>query len=334
VASVHLLSAAPAGPGAHRKAHLDLDLMRAAARADRFGVHRVVDDPAEADVNLFVETSWLAGYYFERVRSHPVYRKFRSKCYLFSSTDKVIPFLPGIYASIERRWCWPAWARSGFYPTIREEGALTYEPGDSPSRLFSFVGAANAHPVRREIMELDRSDAALIDSHADATALRQGERSELSADDFRARYVESIRDSAFVLCPRGGGTATFRLFEAMLLGRVPVIISDQWVAPEGPDWERFSLRVAEGDVGSVPALLESRAGEAFEMGKAAREAWLDWFSLDSAFHRTVGWCLDLGQLASRRSGLRRYMPYLQMLRPYHAARAVAKRLGHGRGADA
>ena len=41
--------------------------------------------------------------------------------------------------------------------------------------------------------------------------------------------------------------------------------------------------------------------------------------------RVVESCLDLTASASSRTGVRRYAPHLQLLRPYHAARWVAKR---------
>jgi hypothetical protein len=319
VSRVHLLSAAASGEA---KAHLDLEQMRDSARADRFGVHQLVEDPAAADLILFVETSWAAGYYFESVRRHPVYREFGPRCFLFSATDRVVPFLPGVYASIERRWAWPAWTRAGYYPGVREGGGLEFEdPPGEPTHLFSLVGAGAGHPVRRLIVDLPDRDALLIDTDA--------ERGGLGPAEYRRRYAESVRDSAFVLCPRGGGTSSFRLFEAMMLGRPPVIISDQWVAPRGPGWESFSLRVGENDVDSIPDLLAARRGQAAEMGVEARRAWVDWFSEQAGFHRTVEWCLELQRALPARGGARRYAPYLQMVRPYHAARKLAKGLGHG-----
>jgi hypothetical protein len=329
VASVYLLSAALNDPGRYPKALLDLEQMQASAQADRFGVHKVVEDPGEADLILFVETDGAAGHYFHRVRSHPVYREFRSKSYLFAAADTVVPFLPGVYTSIERRWYWPAWTRSGHYLGVKERGDLRYEPGYLPSRLYSFVGAANTHPVRQRIMQLRQPDAVLMDSHAESLAIERGELPPVPPEEFFQRYVRSIEDCAFVLCPRGGGTSSFRLFETMMLGRVPVIVSDQWVPPDGPHWASFSLRVDEDRVHTIPALLETRAADARAMGGEARATWLDWFSEGASFHRTVEWCLDLAPSARARAGPRRYVPYVQMLRPYHAARSVAKRLGHG-----
>lgn len=300
--------------------------MRASAHADRFGVHRSVDDPGGADLILFVETSGAGGYYFERVRRHPVYRQFRSKSYLFSSTDRIVPFLPGVYASVERRWYWPSWTRSGHYLGVHERQGLEYEADARPSLLFSFVGAAATHPVRRSIIGLQCPDALLIDGSAEADAVRRGERQALSPEEFAGRYARSVRDSSFVLCPRGGGSSTFRLFETMMLGRVPVIVSDQWVPPIGPDWDTFSVRVGESEVEIIPALLERRQDDAAAMGAAAREAWLDWFSPSASFHRSVEWCLDLASVSPGRGGMRSAAPYLQMLRPYHAVRWMLKRI--------
>jgi hypothetical protein len=330
LASVHLLSAAPEERGLHQSAFLDLEQLRDSARADSFGVHHLVDDPEAADVILFVETNAGAGDYFGLVKRHPVFRRHRERSYLFAAEDKLVPFLPGVYAGIERRWYRQAWTRSGYYPGVKEGGGLRYDPESRPSRLFSFVGAANAAPVRERIMQLPDADAILIDSFGESQAVERGEIPPVPEEEFRGRYVRAIDDCAFVLCPRGGGTSSFRLFEAMMLGRVPVILSDQWVPPEGPDWDTFSISVEEAAVDHIPALLEARRGEAEAMGEAARRTWVEWFSESAGFHRTVEWCLDLARYADQRQGPRRFAPYLQMLRPYHAARSVAKRLGHGR----
>jgi hypothetical protein len=294
---------------------------------DRFGVHRVVDDPAEADLIVFVETRWAAGRYFERVRRHPVNRAFRAKTYLFSSADKVIPFLPGVFASIEARWHRSAWSRGGHFLDVVERDSLRDRPGSRPSRLFSFVGASVNDPVRERIMRLSHPRATLLDTGSGSATFEARSRSREAQAEWRERYAQSIEECAFILCPRGGGPSSRRIFEAMMLGRVPVIVSDQWVPPDGPYWESFSLRVPERSVEEIPGLLESRETDAAAMGARARSEWVDWFSPEASFHRTVEWCLDLARLAPRRAGVRRYEPHLQMLRPYHAARAIAKRLG-------
>ena len=57
----------------------------------------------------------------------------------------------------------------------------------------------------------------------------------------------------------------------MQLGRVPVILADDWVPSEGPPWQDFSIRVSE-----LPEILEPLRRDAAEMGRAARAAWEQW----------------------------------------------------------
>jgi Exostosin family len=47
----------------------------------------------------------------------------------------------------------------------------------------------------------------------------------------RAEYVRNILDSDYVLCVRGWGNFSFRFFEAMSLGRTPVLIDTDCVLP-------------------------------------------------------------------------------------------------------
>jgi hypothetical protein len=133
----------------------------------------------------------------------------------------------------------------------------------------------------------------------------------------------------FVLCPRGVAPSSYRIFEAMKAGRVPVIIADEWVPPLGPDWTEFSLRVPEAGLLDVPQILESLAARAPEMGVRASQAWERWFSREHAFQTVVTWCLQI--METRRQGLfQRYRPLLQLARPHFfrhvVLRAVKSRL--------
>jgi hypothetical protein len=84
---------------------------------------------------------------------------------------------------------------------------------------------------------------------------------------------EGIGHGPFAVCRRGGAASTYRIYEAMSLARVPVIVSDHWVAPEGPDWPRCAIVVAESRIDEVPRILREREHQADEMCHAARLAW-------------------------------------------------------------
>lgn len=44
----------------------------------------------------------------------------------------------------------------------------------------------------------------------------------------RKRYLERMRQCAFVACPRGNGVDTHRVWEALYMGSVPIIIKHNW----------------------------------------------------------------------------------------------------------
>lgn len=227
---------------------------------------------------------------------------------------------------MEQSWYWESWTRPSHYLGVRERGHMCYSAGSQERPyLYSFVGSPATHPVRGRLMSIGHPRALLIDRQATPVG-----PPSLTREDYEREYAQNIKQSEFVLCPRGGGTSSFRLYEAMMLGRVPVIIADQWVAPKGPDWDSFSVRVKETELDTIPCVLEERASEAGGMGEAARAAWLEWFSESVSFHRIIESCLELTAFASSRSGMRRYAPRLQLLRPYHSARWIVKRLGNGR----
>ncbi len=314
---VHLVSldleASSAGkPDASAEAAFPL---RESARLDRFGVHTLAEDPGAADLILFVRR--LAhGLTASQLFGHPLVRRYRRKCFLYDPNDRVIALLPGIFPSVERRWYSPARMRSGSY-LLRDDQAYFDEDHAGAARrfLFSFAGSYTSAPVRGVLGRLDHPRGCCVDTYAEADRTsRHGSAEEKNA--FRRRFVEMMWASAFVLCPRGYGTSSMRLFEAMRVGRPPVIVADDWVEPVGPAWERFSVRVREADAGSIPARLEALEPEAGAMGRLARREWEEWYSPPVLFHRTVEDCLSIAR--TRRTlpePLATWAAWGQMLRP-------------------
>ena len=109
--------------------------------------------------------------------------------------------------------------------------------------------------------------------------------------------------------PRGAGTASIRSFETLAAGRVPVIISDDWVPPAGPDWDACSLRVREAEVATLPARLEAAEVLYPRLAAAARAAHEAWYAQPVIFHRLLESCgalLDARATTLPLAGGRRY----------------------------
>lgn len=249
----------------------NLERMLRAGRAYRGGDFVLADRADAADVVLFVEST---DPYMEDILRSELFRRHRSKACVFVSHDNAPATLPGLYACTEAPFRRPELQLASFYIRSFDNEVLRERTGPTESRwLFSFVGrAANAPDLRLRVLRL-----------AHPRALLRDQTSGMRDDD--PDYVEFIRSSAFVLCPRGIGPSTWRVYETMMAGRVPVILSDRWTEPRGFSWSEFSIRVPEADLDRIPELCESMKERAAEMGARARKEWERNCSLENAF----GW---------------------------------------------
>jgi hypothetical protein len=287
MARIHLLTVHPETKIRERGGYVSL---LENSRIDRYKVHQLVDSPGDADLILFAEID--VGRLCEDVMRHPYIKRYRNKCFMFSTDWRVIPFLPGVYTGVEKSYFLPRRVRAGFYPSCLINPKVRFEPEAERDLLYSFMGDVQTHPVRRELARLPHPRGAWIDTSSESQdVMWKGslERREM----YWERYAGLLRRSKFVLCPRGISPASIRLFEAMCVGRVPVVLSDEWVAPEGPKWDSFCLFVPEREAASVPRMLEEREGDAAKLGLVARREWETYFSPEVAFHRVVELCLEL-----------------------------------------
>lgn len=261
--------------------------VEAVARRDRIGQHVLVDDPDEAEVILFVDPHQHPSDWRQRaIRRHPYVRAFPDRVFVYDERDLPCDSLPGVYVAMPRGSFDPRRHRAFAY--YRLANNVRDVPGDDPDLLFSFQGR-DVGPVRPAVFALSHPRKVVEDTSRHDFFGGHG----ALLDDARHRYREVMGRSKFVLCPRGSGTSSFRLFEALACGRVPVVVSDDWVAPQGIDWQTCSVRVPEREVSTIPDRLEALEPEWCGLSAAARSVYREWFADDVWFHRVVEHCREL-----------------------------------------
>ncbi len=298
----------------------ELEQFVALGLADVVGRHRITDDPTDADLILFIERL-KPDPFFASVRRHPFVKAWPEKCFVFCSGDRPLPLFRGVYTSTDNRWYDASWCRGGPYLGITETSDLFFRPAAlHPNFLFSFAGSSESHSVRKRVLSIKDNEAMLIDTACvKKTLVQKGDVDVNTWGSFRSDYVQLVWDSAFVLCPRGTGTATFRVFESMICGRAPVIIADRWVPPDGPRWSEFAVWVKEGDVDQIPDILRERRSDARTMGDMARAQWEVFYSQGTCFDTIVQCCVRLGP-GDRAGATLSFGRFLGMISGYHLLR--------------
>jgi hypothetical protein len=113
--------------------------------------------------------------------------------------------------------------------------------------------------------------------------------------EVRAEYVANLVSSDYALCARGVGNWSWRLYEALSLGRIPVFVDTDCVLPYDflVDWRELCVWVDRSEVGrigeQVAAFHESLTdGEFLERQRRCRQVWEDYLcplGFFANFHR-------------------------------------------------
>jgi hypothetical protein len=261
--------------------------------------YQLVDRPDEADVILVAALgNEISSADYRRLSViNELISRYPNKSFSLSYRDNPIIFHHGIYESGSssglscRRVAGGAYALSGSVNRSIDADSDLDCAGHDKTYLFSFIGR-RSHGCRDRLLSLpfSRRDVLIEDSSA-FNLWQSGHEEEKIA---RERYYHHVLGkSKFSLCPRGAGTGSIRLFESMRLGVAPVIISDGWVRPHGPDWDAFSVTVPEGRLGQLEQMLTQLEPAHQQMGARARQAYAAFFQPEVYFNFLVASCIEL-----------------------------------------
>lgn len=115
-----------------------------------------------------------------------------------------------------------------------------------------------------------------------------GHKHTITIDPETARheYRNNMLQSDLALCMKGDGNFSYRFYEALSLGRIPLLIDTDCVLPcaDRIDYDSFIVRVPFGDIAQLPKRVEEwwdglEADQFMNMQKKAREAYEQYLSV-------------------------------------------------------
>ena len=154
-----------------------------------------------------------------------------------------------------------------------------------PKYKASFVGRRTDGIRDKMFQELEDVEGFCLKRHNSAGL-------ENSTHAFRSLMDDSI----FALCPRGYGPTSFRFYEAIQMGRIPIYISDTFWLPfqEFVDWERAALLISPEEIHTIPERIDELLQS---------EKYYDYLSYGrQLYERHTSWegCLEtIGKLVQR-----------------------------------
>ncbi|MBM4136783.1 MAG: glycosyltransferase [Nitrospira sp.] len=147
----------------------------------------------------------------------------------------------------------------------------------------SFVGYIGSFHTRALLVESIKKESN-IKSYLDPSDTFYGNLAPAMRAERRKGFLDSIADSLTVLCPRGTGENTYRFFETMSMGRIPVLIADSCALPfeDEIDYDSFILRIPESEVMNAGTIIvnwlsQHSTEELIEKCRKSRQIWKIYF---------------------------------------------------------
>lgn len=141
--------------------------------------------------------------------------------------------------------------------------------------IASFRGSFDTHITRKSIHSLlgNKKGFSVIDTgqwHFD------NKDKEKNSKD----YLNDLKDSKIILCPRGTGPSTIRLWESIASGCVPLVVSNNYKFPSIPevDWEKICIILKEEHLTLIDLVInnftEERLQRMQDEGQRVFRQWL------------------------------------------------------------
>ncbi len=194
------------------------------------------ENPDDADRIIFIDLHQAHHLDVRRIVSkHHLYKNHKNKILVWNEKDRPLFDVRGLYVNVPRYLTNDVTIVPIPYLFVPAD-PLFHGTNFSTSRrtLTCTYRGTNTHKCRKVLSQLQIPDCSLIDSTLSKS---------LPKHDFLAELDRSIH----ALCPRGHGLTSFRLYEVMARGCLPVIIADSWVPPMGIAWQSFCTFVDEKD---------------------------------------------------------------------------------------
>jgi hypothetical protein len=147
--------------------------------------------------------------------------------------------------------------------------------------LASFVGSTT-HPIRIKMIESCRSN---LDIHMYVKHWTPS----VDKKEFET-FVNITANSKFCLCPRGYGLNSFRIYEAMQLQSIPVIITDDFYLPwqDELNWEEFAVLISEEQIPHISDILSQISEDSIELMKnKLKKVYFEYFCLDGVYNNII-----------------------------------------------
>ena len=209
------------------------------AQNDQWGKHQLADSPEAADCILFIDAHVsLSVDYYRIIDNHPLTKRFPEKVMVYDEYDRPPSYGRGLYVSIPRflldnyRHAVVCYWSNGF-----DSHPLDRAVGPRAEYCF-FAGAVSYNPTRARIVKQLTGSVVYVKDTSAVSPWKTGAHAPApeALHKSRLEYSEMMTKHQYCIAPLGKGTSSIRMFEAFAHGTVPIVMANEYVAPQVQSW--------------------------------------------------------------------------------------------------
>lgn len=188
----------------------------------------------------------------------------------YNVPEDVILFRTSFYASERKK-------NEFAFPVFIPDIAIQHHSSASNASV-GFCGDSN-RPIRKEALAVLEKSSIPI-NHEEVFSFFQNP--SVDKKKGRERFLNNLQTNAFILCPRGCGNFSYRFYETMCYGRIPIFINTDCVLPFENliDYKKEIVFVDEKELNYLPDKIKEYCenNDLIESQKRCRQIWENYLS--------------------------------------------------------
>lgn len=126
------------------------------------------------------------------------------------------------------------------------------KPNAKKDIFYSFIGNVRSHKSRAQIFNMIHPKNTVLIKR---DIFHYNNKNEALIKKMEKEYADVLSRSRFSLCPRGQSAGTYRFWESLQAGAIPVLISDNYKLPESFDWNSCIIIIKESEIKNLYSIL-------------------------------------------------------------------------------
>ena len=128
-----------------------------------------------------------------------------------------------------------------------------------------FLKLSHNHPhkvmssslLRSTVLKKIKDSKLIIDNFIERDKYRAGAYEKDMIQKTTEEFYNNIRDSHYIVCCRGGGNFSVRLYETIAMGRIPIFINTDCLLPYHDEWKYYAVWVERKNLNNLENMLIS-----------------------------------------------------------------------------